>query len=217
MDISIVFPVLNEAHKIASDLESAVSFLTESHLNGEMIIVDDGSTDKTAEAAQGASIPRDVRRQVIRLENNKGKGFAVRTGVLASSGEVVLVVDSGTCVPYNDALPYIERIRSAELDIALASRRLKDTVILTISNDLPFAQERFCGAEGIDNVVTLSQLRNRTFGRKYGIEIVDGPMAGLLGRAIVVLDSRDTVIHTELVPEITQEPDYEAAVEAVKS
>ncbi|UCB45014.1 MAG: thiol peroxidase [Spirochaetota bacterium] len=97
------------------------------------------------------------------------------------------------------------------------AKELKDTVIITISNDLPFAQERFCGAEGIDNVVTLSQLRNRTFGKKYGIEIVDGPMAGLLGRAIVVLDSQDTVIYTELVPEITQEPDYEAAVEAVKS
>jgi thiol peroxidase len=96
------------------------------------------------------------------------------------------------------------------------AKELKDTVILTISNDLPFAQERFCGAEGIDNVVTLSQLRNRSFGKKYGIEIVDGPLAGLLGRAIVVLDQQDTVIYTELVGEITQEPNYEAAANVVK-
>jgi thiol peroxidase len=96
------------------------------------------------------------------------------------------------------------------------AKELKDTVILTISNDLPFAQDRFCKAEKIDNVVTLSQLRNRAFGKKYGIEIVDGPMSGLLGRAIVILDQQDRVIYTELVPEIAQEPDYDAAAEAVK-
>jgi thiol peroxidase len=96
------------------------------------------------------------------------------------------------------------------------AKELKDTVILTISNDLPFAQDRFCKAEGIDNVVTLSQLRNRAFGKKYGIEIVDGPMSGLLARAIVVLDQQDRVTYTELVPEIAQEPDYGAAAEALK-
>jgi thiol peroxidase len=95
-------------------------------------------------------------------------------------------------------------------------KELKDTVILTISNDLPFAQDRFCSAEGIDNVVTLSQLRNRAFGKKYGVEIVDGSAAGLLARAIVVLDQQDRVIYTELVPEVAQEPDYDAAAEAAK-
>lgn len=90
-----------------------------------------------------------------------------------------------------------------------------DAVVLTISNDLPFAQKRFCEASSIGNVVTLSQLRDRQFGKAYGVEIVDGPMAGLLARAIVVLDARNTVVHTELVPEITQEPNYDAALNAL--
>ena len=90
-----------------------------------------------------------------------------------------------------------------------------DAVVLTISNDLPFAQDRFCKSEGIDNVITLSQLRGRGFGTDYGVEIVDGPLAGLLTRAIVVLDQDNRVVYTELVPEITQEPNYDAAINAV--
>lgn len=93
---------------------------------------------------------------------------------------------------------------------------LHDTVMLTISNDLPFAQKRFCDAEGIENVITLSQMRNRDFGRGYGVEIIDGPLQGLLARAIVVLDEDNKVLHTELVPEIAQEPDYDAAIKSVK-
>ncbi len=93
---------------------------------------------------------------------------------------------------------------------------LGDTVVLTISNDLPFAQSRFCESNDIDRVVTLSQLRDREFGRRYGVELTDGPMAGLLGRAVVVLDERNTVRYTELVPEIAQEPDYEGALRAVR-
>lgn len=93
---------------------------------------------------------------------------------------------------------------------------LPDTVVLTVSNDLPFAQKRFCEAEGIRNVVTLSQLRNRDFGRDYGVAMVDGPLAGLLSRAVVVLDKSDRVLYTEQVPEIAQEPDYEAALKALK-
>jgi thiol peroxidase len=91
-----------------------------------------------------------------------------------------------------------------------------NTVVLTVSRDLPFAQKRFCETEGIANVVALAELRGRDFGRTYGVEITDGPLAGVLGRGIVVLDETDEVIHTELVPEIAQEPDYEAALKAVK-
>ncbi|MFO8065605.1 MAG: thiol peroxidase [Spirochaetota bacterium] len=96
-------------------------------------------------------------------------------------------------------------------------KKLDNTVVLTVSADLPFAQKRFCEAENIDSVVTLSQLRNREFGRRYGIEQADGPLAGLLGRAVVVVDSEDTVRYTELVPEIAQEPDYDAVLAAVKN
>jgi thiol peroxidase len=89
---------------------------------------------------------------------------------------------------------------------------LANTVVLVISADLPFASSRFCAAEGLENVVTLSTLRGREFLRSYGVEIASGPLAGLAARAVVVLDEKDTVLHAQLVPEIAQEPDYEAAL-----
>jgi thiol peroxidase len=94
--------------------------------------------------------------------------------------------------------------------------KLGNTVILTISNDLPFAQKRFCEVEGIREVVPLSELRSRDFGEAYGVRIADGPMAGLMSRAVLVLDENDVVIHAEQVPEIAQEPDYAAALAAAR-
>ena len=88
---------------------------------------------------------------------------------------------------------------------------LDNTVVLCISADLPFAQARFCGAEGLDNVVTLSAFRS-SFARDYGVELADSPLRGLTARAVVVLDENDTVRHVGLVPEIGSEPDYEAAL-----
>ncbi|ANE82953.1 lipid hydroperoxide peroxidase [Mycobacterium adipatum] len=87
--------------------------------------------------------------------------------------------------------------------------------VLNVSKDLPFAQSRFCGAEGIENVVTASAFRD-SFGDDYGITITDGPMAGLLGRAVVVIGADGNVAYAELVPEIAQEPDYDAALAALK-
>lgn len=92
---------------------------------------------------------------------------------------------------------------------------LPNTVVLCISADLPFAQSRFCGAEGLANVQTLSTLRGRDFLESYGVAIASGPLAGLTARAVVVLDERDVVVHAELVPEIKQEPDYAAALAAL--
>ncbi|WP_248803103.1 thiol peroxidase [Pseudomonas sp. MWU13-2100] len=94
--------------------------------------------------------------------------------------------------------------------------QLENTVVLCISADLPFAQARFCGAEGLDHVVNLSTLRGRAFMRDYGVEIADGPLAGLTTRAVVVLDAHDKVLHSELVTDIGQEPDYETALAALK-
>lgn len=91
---------------------------------------------------------------------------------------------------------------------------LDGTTVLNVSKDLPFAQARFCGAEGIENAKVGSAFRS-TFGEDYGVTMTDGPMAGLLARSVVVLDADGQVIHTELVPEITQEPDYDAAVKAL--
>jgi thiol peroxidase len=94
--------------------------------------------------------------------------------------------------------------------------KLQNVVILSISNDLPFAQARFCAAEGIKEVVSLSELRSREFGDAYGVRISDGPMAGLLSRAVVVLDENDKVLYTEQVPEIAQEPDYDKVLSALQ-
>ncbi len=90
-----------------------------------------------------------------------------------------------------------------------------DVVVLIVSADLPFAQDRFCTAEGIDNVVTLSMMRDEDFAKDYGVLITDGPLAGITARAVIVLDEDDRVVHAELVPEIGQEPDYEAAIAAL--
>ena len=84
--------------------------------------------------------------------------------------------------------------------------------VLCVSMDLPFAQERFCGSEGLKNVVTLSAFRSPTFASEYGVGLTDGPIAGLLTRAVVVIDAEGVVRYAELVPEITQEPDYAAAI-----
>jgi thiol peroxidase len=91
-----------------------------------------------------------------------------------------------------------------------------NTVVLAISKDLPFAHKRFCTTEGITNVVTLSGFRDTIFGKSYGIDIIDGPFAGLYARSIVVVDEKGIVTYTQLVPEIVEEPDYDAALEAFK-
>ena len=129
MDISIVIPAFNEAGKIGHDVEVASSFLSENGFGGEVIVVDDGSSDDTAGEARRANVLPPIRKTVLRMEGNSGKGAAVRRGILESRGEVVLYADSGTCIPYGNALPVIKRIAAGELDIALASRRLKGTLI----------------------------------------------------------------------------------------
>ncbi|NMT62629.1 thiol peroxidase [Marinobacter orientalis] len=89
---------------------------------------------------------------------------------------------------------------------------LDNTVVLVISADLPFAAGRFCGAEGLEDVITLSSFRNYSFQQDYGVAIQDGPLAGLTARAVVVLDEDNTVLHSELVDDIKHEPDYEKAL-----
>ena len=93
--------------------------------------------------------------------------------------------------------------------------QLKNTVVLCVSADLPFAQSRFCGAENLDNVQTLSTMRGRDFLQHYGVAIESGPIAGVAARAVVVLDENNRVLHSELVSEIKNEPDYAAALAAL--
>ena len=93
---------------------------------------------------------------------------------------------------------------------------LPNTTVLCISKDLPFAQSRFCTVEGIENVVPLSDFRNTSsFGEKYGVLMKEGPLQGLLARAVVVINPQGEVIYSELVPEITQEPNYEAILKVI--
>ena len=94
--------------------------------------------------------------------------------------------------------------------------KLADTVVLCVSADLPFAHKRFCGAEGLDNVLSVSDLRDKGFGERYGVKVIDGPLAGLLARAVVVIGKTGKVTYTQQVAEIAEEPDYDAAIAAVK-
>jgi thioredoxin-dependent peroxiredoxin len=92
---------------------------------------------------------------------------------------------------------------------------LKNTVVVCISRDLPFAHSRFCGAEGIKDVVSASEYKDDNFSKSYGVKMIDGPLAGLLSRAVVVIDESGIVKYTEQVPEITQEPNYEEALKVL--
>lgn len=92
---------------------------------------------------------------------------------------------------------------------------LDDVIVICVSMDLPFAAARFCAAEGIDNVVVASAFRSPVFGRKYGVELIDGPLAGLFARGVVVIDENRRVVYSQLVEEITQEPDYDNCYNAL--
>lgn len=111
-------------------------------------------------------------------------------------------IDTGTCA---------QSVRQFNTEAA----DLDNTVVLCVSRDLPFAMNRFCGAEGIENVETLSDFKDGNFGKRYGLEYIDGPIQGLLSRVIVVLDESGKVTHTEQVQETVDEPNYKAALEAL--
>jgi thiol peroxidase len=96
------------------------------------------------------------------------------------------------------------------------ANELANTKILCISRDLPFAQKRFCGSEGLENVINLSDFKSGSFGADYGLTIIDGPLAGLHSRAIVVVDPSGTVVYTEQVGEIADEPNYDTAIASIK-
>jgi thiol peroxidase len=124
--------------------------------------------------------------------------FAGKRKVLS----IVPSIDTPVCA----ASTRVFNQRASEMD---------NTVVLVISADLPFAQSRFCGTEGLNNVIMLSTMRGRDFHKDYGVMITEPPLSGLTARAVVILDENDRVIYTELVPEITQEPDYDAAIAAL--
>jgi GT2 family glycosyltransferase len=127
MDLSIVIPAYEESKKIARDIEAATAFLKDNHFTGQIIVVDDGSKDNTAEVVKNAvtSSPPGIELKVERYNHHRGKGYAVRRGIEQTSGEYVMFADSGCCVPYEDTLRGLELIKSGACDIAHGSRKMR--------------------------------------------------------------------------------------------
>lgn len=132
MDISLVIPVYNEQDKVLRDIHEAISFFKKHSLKGEVIVVDDGSVDATSERVRDAMSRHEASIRLISSKPNRGKGYAVRQGVLMAAGLVVLFADSGYCIPFEDALPAIRLIRDDKADMATGSRFLKDSKIFHV-------------------------------------------------------------------------------------
>ncbi len=133
-----------------------------------------------------------VKNDLSRVSLNDFKGSRIVLNIFPS-------IDTGTCA-------------TSVRTFNKKSADLKNTVVLCISRDLPFAQARFCGTEGIANAITLSDFVTGSFGKDYQLEITDGPLAGLHSRSVIILDESGKVIYTEQVPEIADEPNYEKAL-----
>jgi thioredoxin-dependent peroxiredoxin len=147
-------------------------------------------------------------------KGNKAPAFKLTAGDLSEKG----------LSDFAGKLKVVNIVPSLDTPVcAMSARRFNvevtkqpDTVLLNVSADLPFASARFCASEGLDHVVSLSTFRSPSFGDAWGVRMVDGPLAGLMARAVVVLDADDRVIYTEQVPEIAQEPSYDAAMTALR-
>ncbi|MBM4028587.1 MAG: glycosyltransferase [Planctomycetes bacterium] len=130
MELSIVIPAFEEGHKIAQDVSAAAAFLQTHALRGEILVVDDGSGDNTAEAARRATVPEGVTRRVIRYEAHRGKGYGVRTGMTQTTGRYAMFADCGVCIPYDNARVGLDLLRSGTCDIAHGSRRHAQSAVL---------------------------------------------------------------------------------------
>jgi dolichyl-phosphate beta-glucosyltransferase len=130
MELSIVIPAFEESSKIVRDLQAALNFFQKNNFAGEIIVVDDGSRDDTAAVAQSVKANSFVKLKIIRYDQNRGKGFAIRTGMRESQGAYVMFADSGLCVPYEYALDGLSLLRSGVCEIAHGSRKLRASRIV---------------------------------------------------------------------------------------
>ena len=130
MELSIIIPAYNEHKKIRQDIVGAAAFLEHQHISGEIIIVDDGSTDYTAESAILTQINPDIKKEIIHYTPNRGKGYAVRSGMAASHGEYIMFIDSGSTIPWDHVHRGLDLLRRNRCDIANASRRLPESRIV---------------------------------------------------------------------------------------
>jgi dolichyl-phosphate beta-glucosyltransferase len=140
MDLSIVIPAFEEGKKIARDVKAAAEFLQANSLTGEIIVVDDGSEDDTAQKAVQVKVASEIGHHVIRYEEHSGKGCAVRTGIKATKGQYVMFADCGLCIPYGNALQGLELLQAGQCDIAHGSRRMIESDIL---RDQPWHRRLF--------------------------------------------------------------------------
>lgn len=152
-----------------------------------------GELPKVGSAAPDFILTNAADMSEVSLKNYAGKNVVMN---------IFPSVDTGVCAT---------SVRKFNAEAS----KLNNTVVLCISKDLPFAMKRFCGAEGLNNVITLSDYRNKGFSKTYGVEITDGAFEALDARAVVIVGADGKVKHTELVPEIGQEPNYEAAIKAL--
>ncbi len=173
MDLSIVIPAFQESKKIARDVEAAAEFLQAHSLAGEIIVVDDGSDDDTTAAARQVQVPSEVHYNVIRNEEHRGKGCAVRTGMLASTGQYAMFADCGLCIPYGDALQGLEMLRTDTCDIAHGSRRMIESDIL---QDQPWHRRMLSRAFKI-TVRLLLGVPQRLTDTQCGFKIYKGDVA----------------------------------------
>lgn len=162
-------------------------------LKGQVTINLNGEILKAGvDAPNFTAVKNDL--SVFELAQEKGKRVVLN---------IFPSIDTGVCA---------QSVRRFNQDVA----NLENAIIINVSKDLPFAQARFCGVEGIDKAITVSAFRDDNFEKAYGLKQVDGPLAGLLARAVVVVDENGKVVYSELVPEIAQEPNYEAALASIK-
>jgi len=130
MNLSIVIPAFEESSKITHDIQEAAQFLNKQDINGEIIVVDDGSKDNTSEIAKSVKVSKDIQFKVITYKPNRGKGHAVKTGIAQTTGEFVMFADSGVCISFDNALVGLEMLNNNECDIAHASRKLPNSNII---------------------------------------------------------------------------------------
>lgn len=173
MDMSIVIPAFEESAKIARDINAAAEFLQANFAAGEIIVVDDGSEDNTAEVARKVPVPRLVRCNVIRYEGHRGKGYGVRTGINATTGQYVMFADCGLCIPYGDVLQGLEMLRDDTCDIAHGSRRLIESDIL---QDQPWHRRLFSRLFK-STVRSLLRVPHRLTDTQCGFKIYKGDIA----------------------------------------
>ncbi len=173
MDLSIVIPAFNESKKIAADIRAASAFLQQNAISGEIIIVDDGSGDNTAEAVKTAEVEQGVSLEVVLYHPHRGKGYAVRAGIRKTTGKYVMFADSGCCVPYNNVSRGLDMLKQDICQIAHGSRKLPESKIKKPQKWL----RRFCSASFQSLIHRLANIPVSLTDTQCGFKIYKGDIA----------------------------------------